>query len=182
MAITLTWYMLVLTPCLITCLSWPLSFERILSICCAGFLPRYETLFCPCACLLCLCSSHCLLHLNYRAPRGMGFHPEARNNLIWTFGYLMSNKRYSFGIIGFHHENNYKWCFDYPRLMQDSPLGYWFSPEDNYIWVSVFEVDTRFSFGLLAFTPKKLYMGLRLSGCLSLMQDSPSGHWFSPRK
>ena len=38
-----------------------------------------------------------------------------------------------------------------------------FHPEDNYIRVSVFEVDTRFSFGLLAFTPKKLHMGLRLS-------------------
>ena len=109
----------------------------------------------------------------------MGFHPEARNSLIWTFGYLMSNKRYSL-------------VFTTKRIINDvSVIRGWckillraigFHPEDNYIRFSVFEVDTRFSFGLLAFTPKKLYMGLRLSGCLSLMQDSPSGHWFSLRK
>lgn len=93
----------------------------------------------------------------------------------------MSNKRYSFGVIGFH-------------------------PEDNYIQDSVSEDDTRFSFGLLAFTPKKLYMGLRLSefyarfsfglmvftpknnyiwdiGYLSLMQDPPFGLLaFTPKR
>ena len=50
----------------------------------------------------------------------------------------MSNKIYSFEVIGFH-------------------------PKDNYIRVSVSEDDTRFFFGLLDFTPNKLYMRFRLS-------------------
>ena len=53
--------------------------------------------------------------------RAIGFHSEVRNSLIWTFGCLMSNKRHSFGVTGFHLEDNYIWCLDYPRLMQDSP-------------------------------------------------------------
>ena len=40
----------------------------------------------------------------------------------------MSNKRYSFWVFGFHPEDNYIWCLDYPRLMQNSSSGYWFSP------------------------------------------------------
>ena len=43
----------------------------------------------------------------------------------------------------------------------------------------LFEVDARFSFGLLVFTPKTIIYGFRYSW---LIQDSPSGYWLSPRR
>ena len=110
----------------------------------------------------------------------------------------MSNKRYSFGIIGFHHEGNYKWCFGYPKLMQDSPLGYWFSPrrqlytgfgirgwykillraigfhpEQTLYGASVIRILCKILLRPNGFHPENNYIwGI---GYLSLMQDPPFG-------
>ena len=84
----------------------------------------------------------------------MSFHPEAKNSLIWTFGYLMSNKDTPSGY-WFSPWRQLYTGFGYPNFMQDSPSGYWLSPRRNFIW----------GFGYPNF-----------------MQDSPSAQWFSPRK
>ena len=78
-----------------------------------------------------------LLHLNYSALRGIGFHPEARNIFIWRFGHL--------------------------SIVKDSPSGYWFSPRNEYnsvwgLWLS--KSYARFTFGPLVFTPKKIIYGI----------------------